>query len=542
MDLRILAGFRKAGNYFTKEYYWLTPPLVFLSFPGYDIFFLKFFPFWAWISLVPLFLYIKERPLKEIYVKIFGAALLSNYFCYAWIGEFGAVVPGGYLVILILLIPTLSVFLALKIFLSELLSRKFEKYRIIIFPSVWLIIDWIQSIGFLAFPWSYWGYSQYPFTPFVQTASVTGIYGITFILIMSNAVLAGIMFEIKKQGGIDGLTRTIAFKKCAVFFTTAAIIIAAGGVSLLVDRKEDSPHETMRISMVQSCIDPWDSWSMNRHKYLSELITLTDKAVKDDPDFIVWSESATLETIYYDYHRGSSTSFQKRILDYINRINIPLLTGEIGIVEKVTPFPPKRYPLNNAVLVNSRGEPEKTYSKIHLVPIGEWFPYEKWFPFVKRMAASFGASSFLPGDELNLFTVNGMQFGVLICYEGIFHRLCRRYAGKGADFLINITNDGWTDHYSGHMQHFSASVFRAVENGIWLVRAGNTGYTAFVDPRGRVTASIPILEKGYLTDEIDISANRKTVYSVTGDLVLYASMIFVFVLVFKNIIKSKRKE
>ena len=173
----------------------------------------------------------------------------------------------------------------------------------------------------------------------------------------------------------------------------------------------------------------------------------------------------------------------------------------------------KRSPQNNAVLIDRYGQVVKTYSKIHLVPFGEWFPYEKWLAFVKRITESFGGSSFVPGDRPVLFEVMGRKFGVLVCYEGIFHRLCRDYRNLGAEFYVNITNDGWTHTFRGHMQHFSASIFRAVENGIWYLRAGNTGYTAFIDPYGRIRKSIPIVNKGYLAGDIDFSLNHRTVYS-----------------------------
>ncbi len=158
----------------------------------------------------------------------------------------------------------------------------------------------------------------------------------------------------------------------------------------------------------------------------------------------------------------------------------------------------------------------------------------------KGIVDSFGASSFVPGSAPSLFELKGKRFGALICYEGIFLRLCRRYREMGADYFINITNLGWTQTYKGHMQGFANATFRAAENGIWFVSAGNTGYTALVDPLGRVTASIPILKKGYLVGEIDFSLNRRTFYSTTGDLVLYASILLLSVLAALSLVQKVR--
>jgi len=139
-------------------------------------------------------------------------------------------------------------------------------------------------------------------------------------------------------------------------------------------------------------------------------------------------------------------------------------------------------------------------------------------------------------------SVKGVRFGVLICYEGMFFRLNREYANKGADFLIDITNDGWSDSFAGHFQHFSAYRFRAIENGIWYVRAGNTGYTAFIDRLGNITASIPMLKKGYLSADIGIGDSRETFYRKHGDFFSYIVMLLLTVLIVASEIINRRRK
>ena len=159
---------------------------MFLSFPSYDVLPLKFSPLFAWISLVPLFIYIRNKDMKRVFLISFITGLIGNYLIYRWIGQFGAQIPGGRIIILIFLIPYLSVFFSMKIIVSEYIARKYESLRFLIYPFCWLIIDSIQSIGFLAFPWPYWGYSQYSFLPIVQSASIIGLFGITFFIILFN--------------------------------------------------------------------------------------------------------------------------------------------------------------------------------------------------------------------------------------------------------------------------------------------------------------------------------------------------------------------
>ena len=512
-------------QFFKERYYLLTPLLMFMSFPSFDLFLFKGFPFFAWIALIPIFLYVRDKGLKEVYYTVFITGFFGNLLTYNWVGNFGISVPGGFILLAIMLSIFLSVFFSLKIFLSEVLSRKFENLRFLIYPSVWLFVDWIQSLGFFAFPLPYWAYSQHPFTSFIQVASITGVMGITFILIIFNYLGSQLFYiKFKLDLSIKKLVTTIEGKRFVICVISIVIIIIGGTVSLIVNKPGN--RRDMRVSLVQSCINPWENWSVNRFQYLRELKTITEDSMTHDPDFLIWSESATLDTLSYNFERSYGDAFLTQIMEYVNIWDKPLLTGEIGIVENWDGNYVNRSPQNNAVLFNNIGEVLQAYSKIHLVPLGEWFPYQHIFPFLEGLLRRFGASQFIPGEEPVLFNVNNRKFGVLICYEGIFHGLCRTYKNMGAEFFVNITNDGWTHTYSGHMQHYSVSIFRSIENGIWYVRAGNTGFTALIDPYGRVVSSIPIWEKTYMIGDMDFSLNHDTIYSKVGDLFLYLTMVF----------------
>ncbi len=525
-----------------RHYYLLTSFLMFLSFPSYDVWFLKGFPFFAWISLVPLFVFARGKSYRDVLFYSFIAFLFGNFFTYQWIGNFGAEVPGGYAVILLFLIPSLSVFMTTKMLIAEYLSRKFSSLRVLIYPSVWILIDWIQSLGFLAFPWTYWGYSQYPFTPFIQMASITGVMGVSFVLVLANALIANAISDAiamqlhSKDFSLQIILRMKSVRQCAPGCVLVAVIAIWGAVAI---HGKNPLHRDFRVAMVQTCIDPWDNWSRNRMHYLAELERETRGAAATFPDLVIWSESATLETISYDFERGILNEFEIQVLHLAEELQIPILTGEIGRLDDYIRRQAHVY--NNAVLISKEGKVVKSYSKINLVPFGEWFPYERWFRWVKNIVDSFGASSFTPGSETAVFEVLGKRFGVLVCYEGIFFRHVRRYASLGVDFMVNITNDGWTDTFNGHMQHFAASVFRAIENGRWVVRAGNTGYSSVIDPYGRTVASMPILTKGYFAGDMDFSLNHRTVYAAAGDAFSYLVFLFVGVLAVGSVLMYFRK-
>jgi apolipoprotein N-acyltransferase len=516
-----------------SNYYLLTCILIFLSFPSYDVWLFKGFPFFAWISLVPLFLYVRGKNIRDLYLVSFITGLGGYLLAYDWIGHFGQKLPGGQIFVMVILSLSLAVFFAIKVSVAEVLSARFEKVRVLIYPAVWIIVDWVESIGYLAFPWPYWGYSQYPFTAFIQLASLTGIMGVTFVIILFNYLLAELVcawnsFTASWQQFFKQFLLIKETRRFSLILFFMLIVVLSGTSALLTHN--NPVKKDMRVALIQSCISPWEDWENNKFRYLKELKEYTEESLKEGPDFLIWSESATLATISYDYMRGKLDDFNNEILEFTRACDRPLLTGEIGIIVKPDGLFLRHYPQNNAVLINRLGEVVKTYPKIHLVPFGEWFPYEKWFPAIKRLTLEFGGSSFVPGDKPVLFELDGRTFGVLICYEGIFHRLCRKYRNMGAEYLINITNDGWTHTYKGHMQHFAASIFRAVENGMWYIRAGNTGYTALIDPYGRVRKSMPILVKGYLAGDIDFSLNHSTVYSNIGDVLLYACIAFISLL------------
>lgn len=517
----------KIIDLFKKHYYILTGLLIFLSFPTYNIWLLNGIPIFAWLSLLPLLIYIREKSYKDIILSSFIAGFIGNFFVYSWIGDFGANVGGGNYVILAFLIPSLTVFFITKIIIAEYLSRKFEKYRILIYPSVWLLVEWIQSIGFLAFPWTYWGYSQFRFLPFIQISSIIGIMGITFILILSNNLIADFFFRYFKSGKIfKEYLQLDELRKVLIFFVIILIIVGYG--QFIIIKSEPSNKKDIKVAVIQSCISPWENWMQNRYIYLEHLEYYTKLSLQHEPDMIIWSESATLENISYHNANGNLNAFERKVLDIAKSAKKPLVTGEIGIIED--DLNRRFYPQNNAVLIDENGIVVNTYAKINLVPFGEWFPYEKWFPLIKDLLYKFGASNFVPGTSPLLFNSLNRNFGVLVCYEGIFFRLCRAYKKLGAEFFINITNLGWTESYAGHIQQLAASRFRAIENGMWFISASNTGITAMIDPYGRITQSIPRLERGYMISHMNFDLNHNTLYAKYGDVFFYSTMIFLFVL------------
>jgi apolipoprotein N-acyltransferase len=174
--------------------------------------------------------------------------------------------------------------------------------------------------------------------------------------------------------------------------------------------------------------------------------------------------------------------------------------------------------MNSAYLLRPDGVVAGRYDKVHLVPYGEYVPLRQLFPFIGKLVAGIG--DFRPGKGFDPLVSDGRRLGVLICYEGIFPEAARDYKRNRADLLVNITNDAWFGRTSAPYQHLSMTVFRAVENRLYLVRAANTGVSAVIDPTGVILSRTGLFERTVLKGEVKF-IDEKTFYAAYGDLFVY---------------------
>ena len=186
--------------------------------------------------------------------------------------------------------------------------------------------------------------------------------------------------------------------------------------------------------------------------------------------------------------------------------------------------------LNSAFLLSPRGKVTGHYDKVHLVPYGEYVPLRKWFPFINKLVV--GVGDFQSGKGYYPLNIGNHKLGVLICYEGIFPKASRIYKQGGANLLVNITNDAWFGKTSAPFQHLSMTVFRAVENRLFLVRSANTGISAIIDPTGTIVEQSELFTSAIVKGTVKF-INKKTVYSTYGDsfvLICIISLICCFII------------
>jgi apolipoprotein N-acyltransferase len=195
------------------------------------------------------------------------------------------------------------------------------------------------------------------------------------------------------------------------------------------------------------------------------------------------------------------------------------------------------YYMNSAYLLRPDGIVNGRYDKVHLVPYGEYVPLRQFFPFIGKLVA--GVGDFRAGNGFNPLTMNDHRLGVLICYEAIFPESTRSYKQKGADLLVNITNDAWFGRTSAPHQHLSMTVFRAIESRLFLVRAANTGISAIIDPTGKILSETEIFKRTALKGEVKF-IDEKTFYAAYGDIFVCLCGISLLVTFYVSIRKRRK--
>jgi apolipoprotein N-acyltransferase len=469
----------------------------------------------AWFALVPLLYGLKELSPGAGFRMGFIAGLAHYLSLLYWLVP--VMRTYGYLpwylaiIILILFAAVLALFWAL--FSMILCSSGDTPWRcFMILSPAWISLEYIRGIIFSGFPWELLGYSQFERLHLIQISDILGVYGVSFLITLSNAALFFcLLFFAKKKWHHTGITARLAAMSTLVFIIGIALALVYGYQRLESVDRLITHAKKARITVVQGNIDQAIKWdrafqtaTINTYNRLS----LT--AVPENPDLVIWPESATP---FYFLQDSKPTEM---VMDGIRRVKTDFLLGSPSFARE-----------NNKVeyyvsaYLMSPEERWIRYDKSHLVPYGEYVPFKKWLPFLGKIVAHVG--DFVPGKKGKTIPWQNEKLGIQICYEIIFPDLSRAMVKNGATLLINITNDAWFGKTSGPYQHFSMTVFRALENRRALARSANTGISGLIDPAGRILGSTPLLEEAVMTRSLPL-LNQKTIYTQFGDVFAWACL------------------
>jgi len=478
----------------------LSGTLTALCFPKFDLFFL------AWVCLIPLLLaLIKKRPWPAFRIGFVGGFVYYGILLY-WIPHVPSHYGGLSPLLSILIYLALVVFMALSwgAFAAVFgwIGLSFPHGSLLAAPLIWVSWEYVFTYLFTGFPWGLLGYSQADNLPFLQTAAVTGVYGLSFLLVFLQGFFV----------------LSILARKKAPFFLALIVVLAIHGTGFLSLQKPIPAGEPFQVAVLQGNVSSdieWDRISGEEIETLfSGHLELSRRASAVGAGLIVWPEFSV--PLCFSCEEPLYLYFKEILFRFVRTTGRTLLLG----TNETTVEKGENIYLNTALCLHPDLSMTQ-YHKMHLVPFGEYTPYKKFFFFIEKVTQAVG--DITPGRSQVLHSYEGMKFGSPICYEIIFPGLVRKFVKKGAHFLVTITNDGWYGESASPQQHFRMAVFRAVENRRFLLRAATTGISGIVDPHGRIQARSKLMTETYLTGRIR-PIEKLSFYARYGDVLSYLSL------------------
>jgi apolipoprotein N-acyltransferase len=460
--------------------------------------------FLSWIALVPLLKGLEGRsPSQGFKLGLIAGALhfiTLMYWIMVVLGHYGNLSIFVSLGPLILLTLYLALYIA--IFSSLTTCLKGSRFDIIFMASFWVSLEYIRGNLLTGFPWCLLGYTQYKQLHLIQIADLVGVYGPSFLIVLINGLLYHIISKKHRKGG--GLLKWEVF----VVALIAAGTLAYGQYRMSGRDEGKKPSRIINTAIVQANIDQSIKWDpAYQASTINTYQRLTREAYNFKPELIVWPETA-VPFFFQDNLRLSP-----QVLSTAEEAGALLIFGSPAYERSggVTKYYNRAY-----LLAPDLQRPPQYYDKVHLVPFGEYVPLKKILSFVSRMVPA--AGDFEAGHKTTPLKSDDMSMGILICFEAVFPELARSLTREGANILVNLTNDAWFGMTSAPYQHLSMAVFRSVENRRPMIRAANTGFSAFIGPQGKILELSGLFQKEVLEAPVDISNSSLTFYTRFGDL------------------------
>jgi len=455
----------------------------------------------AWIALVPLFIVVLgARPRVAfawgwLYGTVFFLVLLrwlnftfTTFSAIPWPLTWG---------------PTLLLALWCGLYVAAvgglvawLGTRRSAAWALTTVPLLWVGGEWLRGHLLGGFPWGTLGYSQHLRLPVIQIAELGGVHAVSLVVVAVNAAVAGV-FLLGWRQAVTGL---------ALGGTLLGATLGFGAWRL----SEPGPPGEGSVAIMQPSIEQPTKFDPELETAVLAIYReLTRRAGAERPDLIVWPETASPTVLRRD------PELLRTLATMSGEMGVPLLVGSIDVLDGR----PRRF-TNTAFLVTEEGIVER-YDKIHLVPFGEYVPLSGVIGFVRSWADFI--SDLEAGSRAVVFPGPPAPFGVVICYEGIFPDLFRQFVNNGARVMVNMTNDAWFGRTSGPEQHLTMYSLRAVEHRIAVVRAANTGVSAFIAPTGQIVRRLGLYQRGVISERVPLRQGR-TLFTRLGDWVAWASL------------------
>jgi len=506
---------------------------LYAAFPSYELSFL------AWVALTPLlFVLVRSNPLIGFFLSfVFSAVFFAAHFSWMF------VLPGYSIlhhIILDIYFGILTGILGAAI--SFIAKRRDVSTALFATPFLWLLYEFIRSnLSFLSLPWGLLAHTQYRHPVIIQIASLTGTYGISFLIVLVNAALVGLfhwyfsLWKMKSGRLLAGPSTWGPF-----FFAVAALSLLS--FSLLfgyLECKQQIIGERIRIALIQGNITQEKKWDATYARKIMKIYTsLSQEANSVEPLLIVWPETATPRSITVD------KKVYEQVISVAESTGAYVLLGSAQAQKFNVKDPGKSKYTNSAFLISPhvRNTKPERYDKIRLLPFGEYLPFRGHMPW--SLINIPDIKEYLPGKGYNVLSLAGHQFAVPICWENIFPSMARNFVLNGAEFLVNITNEAWFGKTVAPYQFLSMNVFRAVENRRYVLRCANTGISCIIDPYGRVLKKVSdeigneLFVRGFLTGSIT-PIQSKTIYTRFGEWLIWLCTLVAAIVLLMSVFRFK---
>lgn len=451
------------------------------------------------VALVPLLLAVRSVTPGRSARMGFVCGLLYHLSLLYWIlivlGRYGGLPWWVTLPALLLLAAYMACFSALFCWLLSLVAgnvrRRGRSVALLVWaaPVLWVGLEYLRGFFLSGFPWMDLGYGLFGQPRLVQAADLGGHHLLSFCLVLGNSLAVGLILRRGRTGrGIFPWDRSLL--ALAVLLLVGTFGYSLARYQMMAGELPGAPQ--VRVAVVQGNIDQAVKWSAaTKEATVARYIALSGPTLSEPkPDLVVWPETALP---FYPQRDALAA----KIVDFTTAENTWLLTGAplLNSIPKAEGDEQLQF-FNGALLIGPAGKVGGTHAKQHLVPFGEYVPLRRLLPFLEPLVVSVG--DFTAGTSAEPLGLASMRLGMLICYESIFPDIARASVSRGANLLVNLTNDAWYGRSSAPVQSLAMAVLRAVETKRTLVRAANTGISGFVDPLGRVTARTEIFTEAAL--------------------------------------------
>lgn len=379
--------------------------------------------------------------------------------------------------------------------------------------ALWTALDHARSFAFTGFPWATLGTAQHGNPVLLPLASLTGVYGLSFVTVLGGVALAE--GALAWRAGERPPRRVLA--------ALGVVVLAHGVAAALPDPEAEAGRPTVRVAVLQGNIDQGVKW--NRawiDRTLEAYEELSRSAAAEGAQLVVWPETAVPGAL------EANAGLRGRVEDLAREIGATLVVGGVGLDFDARGRTRAYY--DSAFHIDARGQLRDRYDKTHLVPFGEYVPFADLLGhFLRAVASGIASVGVTEGPapralELDPPGAAPLRAGVPICYELLFPDLVRRFPADGAELLLGITNDAWYGRTGAPYQFLAITALRSAETGLWTARAANTGVSAFIDGRGHVRQRTAIFERAFLVADVPLHPDptRATPYVRFGNVFAWA--------------------